>query len=102
MKKPLFLTGVMMMLAASALAGPPKEKAKDKKAAAKTEVHCAVKGDMVNIKKATEEKMFADYKGNRYFFCCGGCPDAFKKDPAKFAKADHIAIPKSGKAIKKS
>jgi YHS domain-containing protein len=24
-----------------------------------------------------------DYNGVRYSMCCGGCPDAFKKDPAK-------------------
>ena len=37
------------------------------------------------------------YKGNRYFFCCGGCPAAFKKDPAKYAKNDHIKAPKEAK-----
>jgi hypothetical protein len=39
--------------------------------------------------------MYADYKGKRYFFCCGGCPDAFKKNPASFAKAASIPTPKA-------
>ena len=64
----------------------------------KTSVKCAVMtGNNVDVKSATEKKMFADYKGNRYFFCCGGCPSAFKKDPAKFAKNDHIKTPKEAK-----
>jgi YHS domain-containing protein len=58
------------------------------------EISCAVmKGNKVNIADATKRKMFADYKGNRYFFCCGSCPPAFKKDPAKYAKAPHIKTP---------
>jgi Cu+-exporting ATPase len=27
-----------------------------------------------------------DYEGKRYYFCCGGCPQAFKAEPAKYAK----------------
>ncbi|MCC7433284.1 MAG: YHS domain-containing protein [Methanoregulaceae archaeon] len=50
----------------------------------------------VNIAKATKEKMFADYKGRRYFFCCAGCKPAFSKDPAKYAKAPSIPTPKKG------
>lgn len=61
-----------------------------------TTISCAVMpDDKVDIAKATKGHMYADYKGRRYFFCCAGCPDAFKKDPAKFAKAEHIAVPKT-------
>jgi len=64
-------------------------------------VKCAVMtGNPVNIKSATAKKMFADYKGRRYFFCCGGCPAAFKKDPAKFAKSESIPTPKAPKGKK--
>ncbi len=60
-------------------------------------ISCAVqKGDMLDVKDATKNHMYADYKGRRYFFCCAGCPAAFKKDPAKYAKtAPSIATPKS-------
>ncbi len=61
------------------------------------ELPCAVMSShKVNIKQATASKMFADYKGRRYFFCCGGCPESFKKDPAKYAvKKNSIPTPKS-------
>jgi YHS domain-containing protein len=29
---------------------------------------------------------FQDFEGKRYYFCCDGCPQVFKKDPAKWAK----------------
>ena len=52
----------------------------------------------VNIATATKTKMFADYKGRRYFFCCGGCPGAFKANSAKYAKKEwSIPIPKPAK-----
>jgi YHS domain-containing protein len=61
----------------------------------KKEISCAVmKGDMVNIKEATAGKMYADYKGRRYFFCCKSCVPAFKKNPDKYAKNDSIPVPK--------
>ena len=47
-----------------------------------------------DVKEAMKTKMYADHKGRRYFFCCAGCPEAFKKNPAKYAKADSIPLPK--------
>lgn len=90
MKKVLILTGVFMVLSAAAMADKTP-----------TTIKCAVMtGSDVNIKEATAKKMYADYKGNRYFFCCGGCPGAFKKDPAKYANAPHIKTPKEKKGKK--
>ena len=60
----------------------------------KTLVCAVMPTNKVDIAKATKSKMFADYKGSRYFFCCGGCPEEFAKTPAKFAKAPHIPTPK--------
>jgi YHS domain-containing protein len=99
MKKLVLLAGAALMLAPAAFASPDK----NKKAAPATpeKVKCAVMADHeVSVKEATEKKMYADYKGNRYFFCCGGCPAAFKKDPGKFVKADHIKTPKAEKVKK--
>jgi YHS domain-containing protein len=56
--------------------------------------------DEVNIADATKKKMYADYKGRRYFFCCAGCPGAFKADPAKYAKAPSIKTPAAPKKKK--
>jgi YHS domain-containing protein len=67
-------------------------------AQAPKEIACAVMpSNKVDIADATKRKMFADYKGNRYYFCCGGCPGAFKADPAKYAKAAHTPTPKPEK-----
>jgi len=61
----------------------------------KKDLHCAVMPqDKVDVKKATKAKLFSDYKGNRYYFCCAGCKPAFDKDPAKYKDADHVPIPK--------
>ncbi|GDX39948.1 hypothetical protein LBMAG21_02400 [Armatimonadota bacterium] len=96
MKKMLIFAGALCILSSAAMADGKKKTAK-----APTTLKCAVMSTKdVNIKDATASKMFADYKGNRYFFCCGGCPDAFKADPAKYASAPHIATPKEGKKKK--
>jgi len=61
-----------------------------------TQIACAVMpSNKVDIAKATKAHMYADYKGKRYFFCCGGCPGAFKATPEKFAKAASIPTPKA-------
>lgn len=73
---------------------------KPAKPAAKAKVfHCAVTGEKLDVAKATKDKMFTDYKGKRYFFCCPGCPETFKKNPEKYVKkADSIPTPKVKKA----
>lgn len=95
MKSTLLLAGAALTFSAVAFAAPgDKGKAK----AAPTEIKCAVMPDhTVKIADATKNKMFADYKGKRYFFCCGGCPGQFKANPAKFAKAESIPTPKADK-----
>lgn len=58
-------------------------------------IKCAVlTKSTVNIADATKHHMYADYKGHRYYFCCEDCPRDFKKNPAKYAKNAHTAIPK--------
>ena len=79
---------VALALVGSAFAAGPDKKT----------ITCAVmSSNKVNIADATKKGSFADYKGRRYFFCCGGCPDAFKADPAKFAKSASIPTPKAPK-----
>jgi YHS domain-containing protein len=90
MKRVILALAAVAVLSSAVCAAP---KAKDAKAP--KEVACAVMKDhKVNIAKATKDKMFADYEGKRYFFCCAGCPAEFKKDPKKFASAPHIPTPK--------
>ncbi len=48
------------------------------------EAVCPVMGTKFKVTKSNQA---AEYKGQTYYFCCGGCPDAFKKDPEKYIKA---------------
>lgn len=96
MTRYVFAAGVLLALASPALAGPDKGKAK--KAAEVTTIKCAVMtGRVVNIKEATAHHLYADYKGRRYYFCCGACPTAFKRDPAKYAKNASLPSPNASK-----
>ena len=47
-------------------------------------VKCPISG------KDVKEEHAVDFGGGKVYLCCGGCPDAFKKDTAKFtAKGNH-------------
>jgi YHS domain-containing protein len=93
MIKTLSLLTISLALVAGASAG---QTAKPKKTAKQpTTIKCAVETDnSLKIADATKNHMYADYKGNRYFFCCDGCPQQFKAHPEKFAKNAHIPTPK--------
>ena len=41
---------------------------------------CPVMGARIN------KELYADYKGERVYFCCMACPPQFEKDPEKFIK----------------
>lgn len=88
--KTILLLGFSVLTAVSLAQGKPAVQPKTP-----TTIKCAVEGGPVNIAKATKNHMYADYKGNRYFFCCDGCPQEFKKNPTKFANAPHIPTPKT-------
>jgi len=95
MKKITILALVSAALVGSAFAQTGKT---TKKVEAPKTIACAVMpSNKVDIAKATKSGMFSDYKGKRYFFCCGGCPSAFKATPEKFAKAASIPTPKATK-----
>jgi len=97
MKKIAIVALVSSALVAGAF-GQAGKKVAPKVVKAPTTIACAVMpDDKVDIAKATKDHMYADYKGRRYFFCCGGCPESFKKDPAKYSKAPSIATPKATK-----
>jgi YHS domain-containing protein len=48
--------------------------------ALKPQTTCPVMGGKI------DKKVFTDYDGKRVYFCCPGCIDTFKKDPAKYLK----------------
>lgn len=43
-------------------------------------------------KKAAKADKSVEYKGGKVYFCCGGCPAAFKKDTAKFAARANMQL----------
>ena len=47
-------------------------------AIAKNQTHCPVMGGKIN------KEVYVDHDGQRVYFCCAGCIDPFKKDPAKY------------------
>jgi YHS domain-containing protein len=80
------LSTLLVASVAMAFAGPGKP------------VTCAVMTkNEVKVADATKAHKYVDYKGKRYYFCCGDCAAMFKKDPAKYAKNGH-PIPKTKKS----
>jgi Cu(I)/Ag(I) efflux system membrane fusion protein len=48
------------------------------KKAAKAQTHCPVMGGVI------DREHYADYKGQRTYFCCPGCMEPFLKEPEKY------------------
>lgn len=65
-------------VASAGWAGPPPMI--DKPMAGKAQVDCPVMSGKIN------KDLYADYKGQRVYFCCPGCVDVFKKDPEAYLK----------------
>src|SRR5262245_43376064 len=55
-------------------------------------IKCPVSG------KAAKAASSVDYKGGKVYLCCDGCPDAFKKDTAKFATKANMQLVATGQA----
>lgn len=92
MKKITTISIIALAVCGAAFGQAPAKKA----AATPKSIDCAVMpGHKVDIAKATATHKYADYKGKRYFFCCGGCPGEFKANPAKYAKGPSIPTPKT-------
>ena len=52
----------------------------EKKAEATEQTLCPVMNKPIN------KELFIEYEGQKVYFCCPGCVDTFKKDPAKYVK----------------
>jgi YHS domain-containing protein len=66
--------------------------AEDKKKDPLEGVKCPVSGKQVKAEAAV------DYKGAKVYMCCPGCPEAFKKDTAKFAAKANAQLVATGQA----
>ena len=73
-------------LAGAGLAADPLTGLKDRglPAAGKQQIACPVQGGKIN------KDLYADYQGQRVYFCCPACIDIFKKDPEKYLKKMEI------------
>jgi YHS domain-containing protein len=75
------VAGAMLLLVAVGTVGAQEAQPADKPAAAQTgkkQTVCPIMGGPVN------SSIYADANGKRVYFCCGGCPATFRKDPAKY------------------
>ena len=45
---------------------------------AATQTTCPIMGGPIN------KELYADYKGQRVYFCCMACPEEFNKNPEKY------------------
>ena len=73
-------TVIAIALLAFALVGFAEEKEAEKTPELKPQTTCPVMGGKIN------KQIYADYQGQRIYFCCKGCPAMFEKDPEKYMK----------------
>jgi YHS domain-containing protein len=66
---------ILTLVLALFLAGPVLAAA-----APQAQTTCPVLGGKI------DKNVYADYKGERVYFCCNGCDAGFKKDPEKYLK----------------
>ena len=90
----LILVMVLAFSAGTGWAAPPPSL--DQPLGGKTQVACLVQGGRIN------KNLYTDYKGQRIYFCCPGCPEAFKKDPEKYLQKmrEQGIVPEPGPAGK--
>jgi YHS domain-containing protein len=79
----MVITVIMSIALALSLAGtgwtapPPLI---DKPQAGKAQIACPVQGGKIN------QDLYADYQGQRVYFCCAECIPIFKKNPEAYLK----------------
>ncbi len=76
MKKVIIVLLSLVMALAVAGAGIAASPATD----SQTQTTCPVLGGKIN------KAVYADYKGQRVYFCCPGCDGMFQKDPENYLK----------------
>ena len=64
--------------AGAGLAAPPP--LMEKSLAGKSQIACPVQGGKIN------KELYADYQGQRVYFCCPECIPIFKKNPEAYLK----------------
>ncbi|TAL36702.1 MAG: YHS domain-containing protein [Spirochaetes bacterium] len=91
------LTLALCMTFAFAACGE-SEHHEHKHGSSKAQTECPVLGG------AIDKSLYADYKGERIYFCCKGCPEEFSKNPEKYMKKlrdQGVELEKSPAPVKK-
>lgn len=85
MKKAVVIVGLAVILFSSGYSWAQDDGGKHKEhsdavqpTASKKQTICPVEGGPINT------NLYVDADGKRVYFCCKGCPEEFKKDPAKY------------------
>ena len=96
------IVGVMMLVSLVGLlvAGCGEEEKTEVKTEVKPEVKREVETEIAQktcpvMGGAINKAIYADHNGRRVYFCCAGCVDTFKKDPAKYLKKVDAEIKKA-------
>jgi YHS domain-containing protein len=77
--KTWFLALSLAAFAAGAVwAADPKPATPPAEPSVRSQTKCPVLGGNI------DKQVFADYKGQRIYFCCRGCDAEFKKNPEKY------------------
>ncbi|MCR4274877.1 MAG: YHS domain-containing protein [Candidatus Campbellbacteria bacterium] len=50
------------------------------------QVVCPIMGSPVDKAEAEKRGLVREYKGEKYYFCCNGCPEKFEKNPENYTK----------------
>ena len=91
MNKVIGAAAILLMAGSAAVAKTPAHAAKTH-APLKVVMKCPVLG--AKIASVKDAAGFSDYKGTRYYFCCGGCKGQFDKNPAMYvAKLNKTSTP---------
>ena len=78
MKKVILLLTLVIGLTLSSLGFSDGVLAADTAAKDASQTQCPVMSGNI------DKNIYVDYEGKRIYFCCTGCVEEFKKDPAKY------------------
>jgi len=76
----IILTALFALVAFNLYAGEEHAGCKAKAEKKKAQTHCPVMGGEI------DKTAYADYQGQRVYFCCPGCKGTFDKEPETYMK----------------
>ncbi len=80
MRRVRLLAGVVLLCAGLSFTAASCKKSGNRYGDGQGQLLCPVMASPIN------RNIYVDYQGKRIYFCCAGCPEEFRKDPAKYMK----------------